>query len=349
MILDTDGGVDDAQALIMLVANGLVPDAVTTVFGNVGLDAGDAQHAGHAGGASGPMCPVHAGADRPLTQPVIDAKYVHGDDGLGGAPRPGKQDRPGRQRRRRRLPAPRPSRAAGAKGEKVDILMIGPLTNLALALRLEPTIIDGIGTLTIMGGNVYGRGNTTPAAEFNIYADPEAAASRASRADIDTVVVPWEPCVTHSMTGAAGRRAVRRYPGRARSKTFSQALARHARADHRAAMAAATTSSLSIRSPPPWCIDPSIVTKSIRASVDVALAPGITRGMTLVDPSGRLGTPMVTFVEEVRDATGSIALYAASIAYTSSRNLNPTQQECAMSLIRSPARPRLGLILCRQR
>ncbi|MBU1304175.1 MAG: nucleoside hydrolase, partial [Alphaproteobacteria bacterium] len=61
-------------------------------------------------------------------------------------------------------------------------------------------------------------------------------------------------------------------------------------------------------------IEPSIVTKSIRASVDVALAPGIARGMTIVDPSGRLGTPMVTLIEEARQDR-LVALYAASIAY----------------------------------
>ena len=72
--------------------------------------------------------------------------------------------------------------------------MIGPLTNLALALQRDPGIARGIGQLTIMGGTVYGRGNTTPAAEFNIFADPEAAAI-VFAAEIETVVVPWEPCV----------------------------------------------------------------------------------------------------------------------------------------------------------
>jgi purine nucleosidase len=66
-------------------------------------------------------------------------------------------------------------------------------------------------------------------------------------------------------------------------------------------------------------IDPSIVTKSIRASVDVALAPGITRGMTVVDLSGRLGTPMVTLVEEAK-LDSLVALYTASIAYNPNKN-----------------------------
>ncbi len=308
-IFDSDGGVDDAQALILLVANGKVPDLITTVFGNVGLDQATTNLLAVTA-TLGVSIPVHKGADRPLTQPIIDAKYVHGDDGLGGARRPARQD----------LPASEDGvgvlrqvfRDAAAKGEKADILMIGPLTNLALALRLEPNILDGIGTLTIMGGNVYGRGNTTPAAEFNIYADPEAA-QVVLTAGVETVVVPWEPCTTHYMEGAALEALADSVP-ESPIRDFSLALAGHARSNgikrgnpdrmlYVDPLAAAVV------------IDPSIVTKSILASSSVALAPGITRGMTLVDPSGRLGTPRITFVEEVR-LDRMHELYAVSLAYS---------------------------------
>jgi purine nucleosidase/non-specific riboncleoside hydrolase len=311
-IFDSDGGVDDAQALIMLVANGKVPDLITTVFGNVGLDQATTNLLAVLS-MLGIDVPVHKGADRPMVQPIIDAKYVHGDDGLGGARRPNKQA----------LPASddgigvlrRTFGDAAAKGDKVDILMIGPLTNLAWALRLEPGIIDGIGTLTIMGGNVYGRGNTTPAAEFNIYADPEAA-HVVLTAGIETVVVPWEPCTTHFMTG---ERVDVLFDGIPENplRDFSNALAVHARQNgiRRGApdrmlyvdpLAAAVL------------LDPSSIKKSILASSSVALAPGITRGMTLVDPSGRLGTPKITFVEEV-DIGKVDALYAVSAAYVPKR------------------------------
>src|SRR5260221_12107692 len=80
------------------------------------------------------------------------------------------------------------------------LLFVGPLNNLALALQAAPGIVSGIGRLTIMGATVYGRGNPPPGAEFNIYADPEAAAV-VFAADIETVVVPWEPCVSHFLTG----------------------------------------------------------------------------------------------------------------------------------------------------
>jgi purine nucleosidase/non-specific riboncleoside hydrolase len=244
-----------------------------------------------------------------LAQPIIDATYVHGNDGLGGAPRPARQDEPQAEDAITLLV--RTFRKAAASGDKVDILMIGPLTNLALALRIDPSIVDGVGTLTIMGGNVYGRGNTTPAAEFNIYADPEAA-HIVLTAGLETVLVPWEACLAHYMEGARVDALFANTPKSAVA-IFSEALVMHYRSVRKKfnapenmlyvdPLAAAVL------------IDPSMITKSIVASTSVALAPGLTRGMTLVDPSGRLGTPKITFVEEV-DLAKVDALYAVSVAY----------------------------------
>ncbi|WP_172123702.1 MULTISPECIES: nucleoside hydrolase [unclassified Devosia] len=310
-ILDTDGGVDDAQALLMLIAAGRTPNAITTVFGNVGLDAATRNIlAVLAVGGAGDV-PVHKGAARPLTQPIIDAKYIHGEDGLGGAPRPTQTAQPASEDAVGFLVSS--LRAAAAGGDKIDILMIGPLTNLALALRVAPDIVGGIGQLTIMGATVYGRGNTTPAAEFNIYADPEAAAI-VFGAEIETLVAPWEPCVTHYMTGAEVDAMFAALP-ECFEKQFSLALAHHARQtnigyggeDHFRFVDPLAAAAV---------IEPGIVTKTIEASIDVALAPGITRGMTVVDPSGRLGTPKVTVIEEAR-IERLVALYQRSVAYRS--------------------------------
>jgi purine nucleosidase/non-specific riboncleoside hydrolase len=191
------------------------------------------------------------------------------------------------------------------------MLMIGPLTNLALALRLEPAIVHGIGRLTIMGATLYGRGNTTPAAEFNIYADPEAA-SVVFGAEIDTIVVPWEPCVAHFLTGAEVEAIFDAVPA-SPAKAFSQALAKHAR---ETTMGYGGADVFQFVDPfaAAVVIDPTIVTKSLSASLDVALAPGIARGMTVVDPSGRLGTPRIKLVEAA-DIGRLKALYAVSVAY----------------------------------
>jgi purine nucleosidase/non-specific riboncleoside hydrolase len=311
-IFDSDGGVDDAQALVLLAANGCAPDLITTVFGNVGRDQATRNLLAVAAHL-GLDVPVHRGADRPLAQPIIDATYVHGSDGLGGAPRPKTQAESASDDAVGVLI--RTFRDAAAKGGKADMLMIGPLTNLALALRLAPDITAGIGTLTIMGGTVYGRGNTTPAAEFNIYADPEAA-HIVLTAGIETVVVPWETCLAHFMTAERADALFAATPP-SPVRDFSKALVDHSRDNRRKhnrpdhmfyvdPLAAAVV------------VDPGMVRKAVRASSSVELSPGLTRGMTLVDPSGRLGTPKITFVEEV-DLAKVDALYARSVAYTPTR------------------------------
>ena len=308
LIVDTDGGVDDAQALLLLIAAGRVPDAVTTTFGNVSLEAATKNVLATLA-VAGAAVPVHMGAVQPLAQDWIDAHHVHGEDGLGGAPRPERtagiagSDAVG-------FLASTLS-AAAATADPVDLLTIGPLTNLALALQRAPGIAAGIGRLTIMGGTVYGRGNVTPAAEFNIFSDPEAAAIVFGAA-IDTTVVPWEACLAHALAGAEIDRIFA--PVIASDyKAFAQFLVQHDRKRH-------------IRNGQGDCfffidplaaavvVEPGMVTKSLRASLAVALAPGVTRGMTVVDPSGRLGTPDVTLVEEVR-LDRLATLYAASVAY----------------------------------
>jgi purine nucleosidase/non-specific riboncleoside hydrolase len=306
LILDTDGGVDDAQALLLLIANGRPPDAITTVFGNVDLDtATDNVLAVLA--VAGASIEVHKGAHEPLEQEIIHAREVHGEDGLGGAPRP------------HSIAEIAGSDAAGflvnelsvaaTTGRPVDLLTIGPLTNLAMALQAAPGIVAGIGRLTLMGGTVYGRGNTTPAAEFNVFADPEAAAM-VFASGIDTVVVPWEPCVSHCIPGAEVD-ALFAAVADSHYKAFSLALAAHARKT-----LAGRGRGDFLRFVDPFAaavvVEPGIVTRALQASVEVALAPGLTRGMTVVDPSGRLGTPPVTLVEQAR-LDRLTALYARSI------------------------------------
>lgn len=307
LILDTDGGVDDAQALLMLLAAGRVPDAITTVFGNVDLDAATRNILAVLA-IAGADVPVYMGAAGPLIGDPIHAREIHGSDGLGGAPRPDRlADPAGRDAVGHLVGA---LRAAAAGGWRVDLLMIGPLTNLALALRQAPDCAAGVGQVVVMGGTIHGRGNVTPAAEFNIHADPEAA-DIVLTAGLPTVLVPWETCADTRMAADRVADLFARAPDSPRTR-FSRALNDHARAvirgftgkDHFRfvdLLAAAVV------------IDPGVVTASVSASLGVALAPGITRGMTVVDPSGRLRTPPVQVVAEA-DADRVAALYAASVA-----------------------------------
>lgn len=311
LILDTDGGVDDAQALLMLIAAGRTPHAITTVFGNVSLETAT-ENVLSTLAVAGAGAPVHMGAADPLVTGRIHAHHVHGEDGLGGAPRPERTDDVAGSDAVGFLVATLAE--AAASGERVDLLMIGPLTNLALALKQAPGIIRGIGRLVIMGGTLHGRGNVTPAAEFNIFADPEAAAI-VFDAELDTTMVPWEPCVAHRLEGADidlmfGCAAHGDY------KAFTWALVQNERTRH---VRQGLGDCLMFIDPLAAAvfIEPDIVTRSIRASVGVALAPGLTRGMTVIDPSGRVETPAVTVIEEVR-LDRLKTLFAASVVQKSS-------------------------------
>jgi len=312
LILDTDGGVDDAQALLLLIAAGRPPDAITTVFGNVGLE--DATRNVLATLAvAGASIPVHAGAGSPLACERIDARHVHGEDGLGGAPRPTQTAEATSLDAIDFLVST--LRQAAADGDPVDLLTIGPLTNLAMALQMEPALVEGVGRLTIMGGTAYGRGNVTPAAEFNVFADPEAA-DVVFGSGIPATVIPWEPCMSHALAGPDIDRLVAAVAN-GEYRTFVQVLIDHERGRHIRngkgdclyfidTLAACVT------------VEPEIVTRATSAAIAVSLAPGLTRGMTVVDPSGRLGPCRITVVEEVRRERLA-ALFAASLAYVPSR------------------------------
>ena len=308
LIVDTDGGVDDAQAVIMLVSNGVVPMAITTVFGNVDL-ATATDNLLTVVATLGVDCPVYRGAARALVAADVHARQVHGEDGLGGAAR---HPFPPVAMSGHAVDFLRSTLSDAARtGEKIDLLMLGPLTNLALALRLDPALAEGIGTLTIMGGTIIGRGNITPSAEFNIFADPEAAQIVFS-APIDRVLVPWETCLLHGIDRQAIDQAFSAASASAAS-TFSRALADHLMANARSRgrgdrlfcidpLAAAVV------------VDPDIITASLMAAVEVSLAPGPARGATLIDPALRIAAPPLRVVEDV-DANALYRLYARSVGY----------------------------------
>lgn len=170
LLLDCDPGLDDALAI--LLAHGdpnLELVGVTTVGGNVGLETVTKNALELREYLGFPTVPVVAGAAQPLTRAARDAAHVHGQGGLGSVILP-------------------PATLPAADGHAVDFIIdtvkarpgtvhlvaTGPLTNIALAVEREPALARWVASFTIMGGS-YTRGNATPAAEFNIWADPEAA------------------------------------------------------------------------------------------------------------------------------------------------------------------------------
>jgi inosine-uridine nucleoside N-ribohydrolase len=171
VILDCDPGIDDAWAIAFGCGHpGLDLAGLTTVAGNVGLDKTTANALAVLEFLGHPELPVAAGSPAPLLRPFNDARHVHGDSGLGGATLPAARARPVAAHAVDFLIG-EISAAPGA----VTLIATGPLTNIALAVRRYPSLVQQVADFVIMGGSA-GRGNTTPAAEFNIWCDPEAAA-----------------------------------------------------------------------------------------------------------------------------------------------------------------------------
>lgn len=169
--MDCDPGIDDALALAFGCGHpGLDLRGVTTVAGNVNLATTTANALSVLEFIGRPDVPVAAGSATPLLRSAVDARTVHGELGLGEARLPAAQGQPVQAPAADFLTA----QAAAAPGE-ITLIAIGPLTNVALAVRCHPELVSQVAEIIIMGGSA-GRGNVTPAAEFNIAHDPEAAA-----------------------------------------------------------------------------------------------------------------------------------------------------------------------------
>ncbi len=200
VIFDTDPGQDDAVAILTALAS---PDeldilGIVTVAGNIPLSLTTKNALKLLELAGRPEIPVHAGCERPMLRPLVTAEHVHGQTGLDGPD----------------LPEPT---LTAREGHGVDFLIetirahpagtirlmaLGPLTNLGVAFTKAPDIAARLKDIVLMGGGCFEGGNITPAAEFNIYVDPEAAAIVfASGAAI--TVLPLD--VTHFMRSTRAR------------------------------------------------------------------------------------------------------------------------------------------------
>ena len=209
IIIDTDPGQDDAVAILLALAS---PEfevmGITAVAGNVPLSLTELNARKIVELAGRTDVPVFAGCDAPLARKLVTAEHVHGKTGLDGV----------------ELPQPsvplQPIHAVDfiidtlreQPSGSVTLVPIGPLTNIATAFRRAPDIIGRVARIVLMGGAYFEVGNITPAAEFNIYVDPEAAAEVfASGAPL--VVLPLD--ATHeALTSRDWVQTMRALPGR---------------------------------------------------------------------------------------------------------------------------------------
>ncbi|MCA2002876.1 MAG: nucleoside hydrolase [Chloroflexi bacterium] len=171
ILLDTDPGIDDSLAILLALASPEISlEGLSVVHGNSSAAQGtinalsvlELARAGH--------IPVYKGCELPLVQPSLLAPETHGVSGIGYAKLPPPQAKPQASHASDFLI----DRIMSQPGE-ISLVCIGPLTNIALAIRKEPRIAENVKEVFVMGGAIRHEGNTTPLAEFNAYVDPHAA------------------------------------------------------------------------------------------------------------------------------------------------------------------------------
>jgi len=281
LLIDTDPGVDDALALLMAFADTRHEVVgLTIAAGNVGLRHTVANALKVCEVAGRDDVPVFPGCDRPLLHPSPDAANVHGADGLGDAGLA-----PAARGAESRHAAEAIIELSHRHAGRLLLVALGPLTNIALALRLDPTLPSRIGRLVVMGGAVTGHGNITPTAEFNVFFDPEAAHivfEAFPRFDL----ADWEATVAHGFLHDDVERWLAA-PGPVAA--FYEAVSRHtrrwsedARGD-RWFCADALAMAMALR--------PDGVVEAPERPVEVVLGHSPARGATLVDWQRQLGRP----------------------------------------------------------
>jgi purine nucleosidase len=272
-LIDTDTASDDAVALIMALRSPQVQVlAITTVAGNV-----DVHQASRNALYTAELCdssvPVFAGAEQPLKRAHLNAAWFHGRDGLGdhGYPPP------------RRTPESQGATDAIIETIEshpgLEMVTLGPLTNVALALQKKPEIAARVSRCVVMGGAPCCEGNVTPAAEYNIWCDPEAARI-VVRSGLPIELVGWHLCRGEAVLSPTDIQQV---------LGFGTAVAKFAiECNSRAQQAFFEQSGehgISLPDPVAMAIalDPSIVISQSQHFVDVETQSELTRGMTVVD------------------------------------------------------------------
>ena len=273
VLIDTDTASDDAVALIMALRSPLVDvAAITVVAGNIGVEQAT-RNALYAAEICGSDVPVYMGAAKPLQRELHSATWFHGMDGLGDH-------------------GFAPARRVAEKGHAVDAIIatahahpgleigtLGPLTNLAMALERDPGLPDLISRCVVMGGAACCEGNVTPAAEFNIWVDPEAA-RLVFLSGLKIEMVGWE---------------LSRYGAAVNDEEIEQILAMNTalseftvNCNSRAREAYfEQTGERGISLPDPIAmailLQPELCTRSTEHYVEIETTSELTRGMTVVD------------------------------------------------------------------
>lgn len=288
-LVDTDTASDDAVALIMALRDpSITVEAITVVAGNVPLDQG-VQNALYTAELCEAVVPIHGGRAAPLMRPLETAQTVHGQDGMGdiGLPLAG------------RTPAGNDAVSVmvdtvmGSPGE-ITLVTLGPLTNLAVAVLSAPDLAAAVEHCFVMGGVGAGVGNTTPLAEYNLWADPEAARV-VFRSGMPMTMIGWDISVASATFGPDDAAQLRRIGPLAEFSVDIQAVLD--------VFARETSGIGGFDLPDPIAmavaLEPSIA-RAERYHVDVLIGDGPERGRDVIDWHGTTGEePNVDVVRHV--------------------------------------------------
>jgi purine nucleosidase len=272
-LIDTDTASDDAVALIMALRS---PDVevvgITTVAGNVEVRQ-SSRNALYTAELCGSKAPVFTGATKPLRRERQSADWFHGKDGLGdhGYPAP--------QREPEKMPGWEAIVQLVEAHPGLVLVTLGPLTNVALALERKPEIAAKVGRCVVMGGAPCCEGNVTPAAEYNIWCDPEAARIVA-RSGLRVEMVGWHLCRGEAVLNLADIEKVMALG----TPVATFAIECNSRAQEAYFV---QTGEHGIALPDPVAmtvaLEPEVVTSASEYSWDVETESELTRGMTVVD------------------------------------------------------------------
>lgn len=276
--------------------------AITAVAGNVPLDLTVRNALSLVELAGREDVPVYRGSVRPMVKDLVTAEYVHGPTGLDGAdlPPPTLEESPGHA-------VDRIVEIVTSSEQPVTLCTLGPLTNVGLALVREPGIAESIESIVMMGGGFFEGGNTTPAAEFNVYVDPHAAHVVFS-SGIPIVMMPLD--VTHKALTTPDRLERFRRLGTPAGDAVAGMLGFYDRWDME-----------KYGLPGGPLHDPTVIAYLLRpellggkeVSVEIDIAPGPTLGMTVVDWWGVTDRPANALVMNEIDADGFFDLLVERI------------------------------------
>jgi purine nucleosidase len=301
IIIDTDPGQDDAVAILLALA---APDeldvlALVAVAGNVPLEltARNARQVAELAGRAD--LPVYAGCARPIRRTAVTAEHVHGKTGLDGPPLP----EPGAALQAQHGVDFLIEALRAAPPGEITLCTLGPLTNVAMALVKAPDIAPRIREIVMMAGGFFTGGNVTPAAEFNVFADPEAA-DIVLKSGVPIVMLPLD--VTHQVLTAKKRMERIKAIGRRCATWAHDMLVTYERFGRGKYGDGAPLHDPTVIA---WLLKPDLFSgRSI--NVQIELAGQLTLGMTVADYWQKSGLePNVLFLRDV-DADGFFELLA---------------------------------------